>query len=137
METTLQITVPIGKGGLGAVLKSAKEQYEEFLRAHKEFEKEISLPPLDESTIFRDIIQYEDKEKLLKRLHELIDGHGGAEVGAVLLQCLIRGYITRKPTQKEFISEFQLKGTWQGIFNYMEEGNNNALDRARHIRIFD
>ena len=86
---------------------------------------------------FRDIIQYPDKDKLLGRLHELIDGKGGADVGAVLLNAyFIKPYLTRRPTQAEFESEFELIGGWSAISNYMSADNQNALDKANKIVIF-
>lgn len=89
------------------------------------------------SSKFRDIIQYSDKDKLLKRLHELIDGKSGADVGAVLLNAyFIKPYLTRRPKKKEFESEFELIGSWSAISNYMSENNQNAIDLANKIVIF-
>ena len=86
---------------------------------------------------FRNIIQYSNKEKLVKRLHELIDGKGGADVGAVLLNAYyINPYLTRRPTQAEFESEFKLIGSWQAISNYMDENSEKALAKANRIVIF-
>lgn len=86
---------------------------------------------------FYNVIQYEDPQALLKRLHLLIDGKKGADVGCVFLRCQQEGYITRNPTQKEFKSEFELKGSWQAIHKYMNEGDMNALDRANKVIIFE
>ena len=86
---------------------------------------------------FIDIIQFPEKTKFLIRLHELIDRKGGADVGCVLLRALQMNYITRKPTQKEFTSEFKVVGCWSAIHNYMDENNQNALDRANRIVFFD
>lgn len=86
---------------------------------------------------FRNIIQFQDKDKLLKRIHELIDGKSGAEVGAVLLNAwYINPYLTRRPTQAEFESEFELIGSWSAISNYLSENNQNAIDLANKIVIF-
>lgn len=84
---------------------------------------------------FADIIQYHDKEKLLKRLHFLIDGKGGADVGAVLLKAQQDGLLTRIPRQSEYKSEFDLLGGWSAIHNYMDDNNQNALDKANKIII--
>ena len=86
---------------------------------------------------FDDVIQYPDKEKLKKRLHELIDGKSGADVGCVLLNAKLAGYLTRNPTQSEYLSEFKLMGVWSAIHNYMDESNENALDRQNKVVIFD
>lgn len=85
---------------------------------------------------FRSIIQYEDKNILIARLHKLIDGKGGADVGAVLLNARQNNYIIRNPTREEFKSEFELIGSWSAISNYMSDDNANALDRANRIVIF-
>lgn len=87
---------------------------------------------------FRDIIQYPDKERLIKRLHELIDGKGGADVGSVLLRAkLIDHYLTRNPKRAEYESEFKLIGHWNAIHNYLSDNDLNAIDRANKIVIFD
>lgn len=90
----------------------------------------------EESSIFYQIVQHEEPQKLLKRLHQLIDGRKGADVGCVLLKCVQDGYLTRNPKQKEFESEFILRGGWNAIHNYMSDNNENALERANKIIIF-
>lgn len=84
---------------------------------------------------FASIIQHPNKEQVLKRLHDLIDGRSGADVGSVLLKARIDGYLTRNPTKAEFTSEFELIGTWSGIANYMNDNSAKALDRANKILI--
>lgn len=109
---------------------------------YKNDDKQTTCPtkqtkqPLVQKANFRRIIQYKDEEKLLDRLHRLIDEKGGADVGAVLLNARQKNYITRNPTKKEFESEFELKGSWSAISNYMSDNNVNALDRANRIVIF-
>lgn len=93
--------------------------------------KRLSRQKID----FRNIIQYEDKERMLDRLHNLIDGKGGADVGAVLLNARMNNLLTRNPTRNEFESEFKLIGSWSAISNYMSDNNTNALDRANKIII--
>lgn len=85
---------------------------------------------------FRNIIQYKDPEIFLKRLHGLIDGKKGADVGCVLLKAKQENYITRNPTKDEYKSEFELIGSWSAITNYLSENNENALERANRIVIF-
>lgn len=92
--------------------------------------------PSSMKSAFYDIVQHEDPDKLVERLHQLIDGRRGADVGCVLLKCVLDGYITRKPKQREFESEFTLTGGWTAIHNYMNDNNENALDRANKIIIF-
>lgn len=97
--------------------------------------KEI-VPCQKENISFRSIIQYKDPDELLKRLHQLIDGKKGAAVGCVLLKAKQENYLTGNPTRKQFLSEFELIGTWQAITNYLNENNENALERANRIIIF-
>lgn len=85
---------------------------------------------------FYDIVQHENPDKLVERLHQLIDGRKGADVGCVLLKCALDGFIIRKPRQREFESEFTLLGGWSAIHKYMDDNNENALDRANKIIIF-
>lgn len=92
----------------------------------------VEAPPAS----FRDLVQHENPDLLIERLHRLIDGRRGADVGCVLLKCLQDGYLTRRPKQKEFESEFTLTGGWKAIHNYMDDNNENALDRANKIVIF-
>lgn len=96
----------------------------------------ITVAKNKKSQTFSDIIQYHDKERLLKRFHELIDGRKGADAGSVILKAFIENYITRLPTQKEYESEFNRIGSWTAIHNYMNEDNRNALYRANRIVFF-
>ena len=89
------------------------------------------------SANFDDVIQHPDKARLKKRFHELIDGKSGADVGCVFLQARIKGFITRNPKQSEFKSEFDLIGSWSAIKKYMDDNNQNALERANRIVIFE
>lgn len=86
---------------------------------------------------FRSIIQYEDPDKLLNRLHQLIDKRRGADVGCVLLKAYQENYITKKPTKKQFLNEFELIGSWSAITNYLNDNKVNALARANRIVIFE
>lgn len=117
------------------------EKANEFCRVISECEKYLPQKKTKKPrkiSSFRDIIQYPDKEGLIKRLHELIDGKGGADVGSVLLRAIhFDHYLTRNPTQAEYCSEFELIGRWTGITNYMSDNNANALERANKIVIFD
>lgn len=85
---------------------------------------------------FKNIIQYEDKERLLNRLHELIDGKGGADVGAVLLKAKIEKYLTKCPSENEYKSEFTLNGTWSAIKKYLNPNTPSAGSNADTIVIF-
>lgn len=89
------------------------------------------------SQSFRNIIQHKDPEMFLKRLHDLIDGRRGADVGCVLLKAKEENHITRNPTKKEYESEFELIGSWSAITNYLNENKENALERANKIVFFE
>lgn len=89
------------------------------------------------SQSFRNIIQHKDPEMFLKRLHDLIDGRSGADVGCVLLKAKEENHITRNPTKKEYESEFELIGSWSAITNYLNENKENALERANKIVFFE
>ena len=99
-------------------------------------QEEHATPVPLTGTLFQKLIQYPQPERLLKRLHELIDGENGAAVGSVLLKCMQEKWLSRKPTQTEFCSEFSLKGTWSAIHNYMDENNGNAWAKAERVVIF-
>ncbi len=93
--------------------------------------------PKKKNPCFRDCIQFSDQDLLLERLHELIDGKKGADVGSIILRArYIDGYLSRNPTQAEFKSEFRLTGSWKAIHNYMNDNNQNAIDRANKVIIF-
>ena len=93
--------------------------------------------PRKKRNLFRKLIQYPKPERLLERLHELIDGENGAAVGSVLLKCMQLGYLKKTPTQAEYVSEFQLIGTWSAIHNYMDDNSWKALSRANKVIIFE
>ena len=70
--------------------------------------------------VFADLIQHPDKEKVLKRLHFLIDGHGGKQVAVILRRTFEEKLITKLPSAKEFSSEFKdVKGKWDSIKKYL------------------
>ena len=85
---------------------------------------------------FRHLVQYPEPDRLMRRLHELIDGRNGADVGCVLMRCVQENYLMRNPTQAEFCAEFQLIGSWQSIYKYMNEDCLNALSKANRVVIF-
>lgn len=85
---------------------------------------------------FSDIIQYHDKKELLERLHFLIDGRGGAAVGAVIQKAKMDGYLTRYPYEGDFRQEFEVKGSWSAISNYFNENDINCLVKSADVIIF-
>lgn len=87
---------------------------------------------------FADLIQHQDKERVLARLHELIDGRGGKVVGRVIAKAIWDGYLIDEPTQDEYKSEFNLVGSWEGIRKYFHDFRNKdeLLDDALNVVIF-
>lgn len=86
---------------------------------------------------FSDLIQYENKEALLERLHFLIDGKGGVDAAAIIVRATdIDKYLLRYPKQKEYESEFTLIGSWEAIRKNLCEPDNNMMDRLKNVIIF-
>lgn len=86
---------------------------------------------------FSDIIQC-DRPNFIERLHFLIDGKGGKNVGLVFRRALDLNYIISKPTQGQFESEFELKGTWPSIYKYMvDDKDGKNKEKANKIVIFE
>lgn len=106
---------------------------------------EYFTPPIKAMTTpissFRSLIQYHDKEKLIQRLHELIDDEKSpAMVGAILLNAWkLKKYLKKCPTQKEFYDEFPncQYNNWESIRKYTDGESNNALLKADNIVIFE
>lgn len=68
-------------------------------------------------TSFRNLIQYEDKDRLLERLHFLIDPipQKGSLIAAIIQKAHIDGYILELPNEATFKSEFKLECTWEAV----------------------
>lgn len=75
---------------------------------------------------FKDKVMAENKEKVLKKLHSLIDGKRGKNVALVIVASVEMGLI-QKPTYKEVKSEFGDIGA--------ESGYNNYLDRDKFTSV--
>ena len=84
-----------------------------------------------------DIIQCEDKEGLVKRLHTLIDGKKGKDIAVVFIRAKIDGLITRYPTKGELSSEFSWNGTWQSIDKVLQRDMNNGVLAATNAIRFN
>lgn len=70
-----------------------------------------------EDTSFRSLIQYEDKDRLLERLHFLIDPNPqkGSLIAAIIQKAYIDKYILELPNEATFRSEFKLDCTWEAV----------------------
>ena len=91
---------------------------------------------------FCGIVQHTDKEKVINRLHYLIDGKTGSEVGAILLRAKLDGLLIRVPTKAEFEGEFgklvddensKARSKWEAIRKYMDSENETALNKCSTI----
>ncbi|MCD8297055.1 MAG: hypothetical protein LUC88_05725 [Prevotella sp.] len=87
---------------------------------------------------FYTLIQYPDKDKLLKRLHELIDGKGGKAVAEVLFCAYdIKKYLSDRPTEYQVRQEFsKIKGTWKAIEKYLNSSYLAQLRENNNVVIF-
>jgi hypothetical protein len=85
------------------------------------------------SSKFSDIIQYENKEQLLKSLHSLIDGCSkGTDIAAILSKATLDKYLMRLPNEAEVSNEFNLPCSWEAIRKNLID-NGNLKDDKRYI----
>ena len=97
--------------------------------------KSICASSINTTKSIYNIIQCEDKEAFVKRLHVLIDNKKGKDIAVVFIRAKIDGLITRYPTKRELDSEFDWNGTWQSIDKVLQrDWDNGILDAANAIR---
>lgn len=135
LKALLTLTVNEQSGGdpnINNLLKAKLKLFNQNVKHLQEMEKKKHSTPK-----FLHLILHPEPKKLLRRLHRLINGKSGAEVGAVLLRAQQKGYLSKVPTQAEFESEFTLNGGWNAIHNYMNDNNEKALAKANKIIIFE
>lgn len=134
LNTLLTLMVNKQSGGdpnIHNLLKAKLKLFSQKVKQLQEVEKKQHATPK-----FIHLILHPNPKKLLRRLHQLIDGKSGAAVGAVLLRAQQKGYLSRVPTKAQFESEFILNGGWNAIQNYMNDNNDKALAKANQIIIF-
>ena len=81
--------------------------------------------------MFRDIVQgknEKDKNDIIKRLHGRIDNKGGKLVALYLLKARELKLISKRPTEKEFKSEFTKCGKWHSISAYLNPNKRVSLE---------
>lgn len=135
LKALLLSTINEATGGdpnINNLLKAKLKLFNQNVKHLQEMEKKKHSTPK-----FLHLILHPEPKKLLRRLHQLIDGKSGAEVGAVLMRAQQKGYLIKVPTQAEFRSEFALVGKWNAIHNYMNDNNETALAKANKIIIFE
>ena len=135
LKALLLSTINEATGGdpnINNLLKAKLKLFNQNVKHLQEMEKKKHSTPK-----FLHLILHPEPKKLLKRLHQLIDGKRGAAVGAVLMRAQQKGYLIKVPTQAEFESAFTLIGGWTAIHNYMNDNNEKALAKANKIIIFE
>lgn len=79
----------------------------------------VTKNKVQENLCFYNLLQCTDKENMLTKLHQHIDGFGGKHVALIFLKAREEKIISKLPSQKEFESEFKnFKGAWRSISHY-------------------
>lgn len=94
------------------------------------------------SSKFSDLIQFENKEELLKRLHFLIDVCSmGTDIAAILSKATLDKYLIRLPNKEEVNKEFKLPCTWEAIRKNLIDDEKLKADKrykaAQKVVIFE
>ena len=134
LKALLLSTINEATGGdpnINNLLKAKLKLFNQNVKHLQEMEKKKHSTP-----IFLHLILHPEPKKLLRRLHQLIDGKSGAAVGAVLLHAQLKGYLSEVPTQAQFESEFTLNGSWNAIHNYFNDNEPKVMAKANKIIIF-
>ena len=81
--------------------------------------------------MFRDIVQgknEKDKNDIIKRLHGRIDNKGGKLVALYLLKAMDLELISKRPTEKEYETEFTTCGKWHSISTYLNPNKRKKIE---------
>ena len=80
-----------------------------------------------------------ERQRVISRLHELLDGKGGMHVALVLAAAKHKyHYLIAYPTEKQYRSEFSLRGTWRGVTSYLKSHTTSTgefTESIEHIEI--
>ena len=115
--------------------EKAREILSLFLHNSNVSESKEDKPTAQRAKSIYNIIQCENKDGFVKRLHILIDGKKGKDIAVVFIRAKIDGLITRYPTKGELDSEFDWHGSWQSIDKVLQrDWDNGVLDAANAIR---
>ena len=105
-------------------------------------EPETKIPePKNEASPFQQLLQCtaDDKDRVMARLHELLDGKGGKQVALILAAAMYKyHYIISMPTEKQYTSTFRLTGSWKAISSYIKAhttSNGIFNESIDHIEI--
>lgn len=81
----------------------------------------------------------EEVSNVLSRLHALLDDKGGMTTALVLAAAKHKyHYLIAYPTEKQYISEFSLTGTWRSVTSYLKShttSNGEFTENIDHIVI--
>lgn len=96
----------------------------------QESAKPICASSTNTEKSFCNILQCEDKDAFMKRLHSLIDGKSGKAVALVFYRAKKDGYIVKYPTHKEYESEFGIitDGKWESIRKHFDKGDSRDME---------
>lgn len=87
---------------------------------------------------FRDLIQGDDKDMLMNKLHSLLDGKGGKYVALCLIRAKVDTIIYRYPTEGECEKEFTLSTTFEAVRKYLRrDAEDEIYLEAMQVRIID
>lgn len=112
--------------------KSMTVQTQQGEPGNREIQSMPTKKPKVEST-FSNIIQYTDKEALLKRLHSLIDVCSkGTIIAAILSKAVLDKYLIRLPNEEEVSKEFKLPCTWEAVRKNLID-NDKLKNDKRYI----
>lgn len=90
---------------------------------------------------FLDILQCPkvERQRVVSRLHELLDGKGGMQVALVLAAAKYKyHYLLAIPREKQYVAEFNLKGTWRAVTSYLKSrttSDGEFTENIDHIEI--
>lgn len=90
---------------------------------------------------FSEILQCpkEERQRVISRLHELLDGKGGMQVALVLAAAKYKyHYLIAFPTERQYTSEFDLNGTWRAVTSYISahtKSTGEFTENIDHIEI--
>ena len=90
----------------------------------------------DNTPRFETLLQCSKNEtsNILNRLHELLDGKGGMQVALILAAAKYKyHYLIAYPTEKQYVAEFNLSGTWRAVTSYLSAHTTSSGDFTESI----
>ncbi len=114
--------------------KALFEDLDPYLYSWKNKVQKVEAPqsqPASDNQSFESLLQCpaNDKERVMARLRELLDGKGGQQVALILAAAMYKyHYIISMPTERQYASEFQLKGVWRSVTDYLK---NHTLPNGK------